>query len=93
MQPFIKICQVYYKTGNFSSSMLFSLRGISRHNHRNGRNPRATRRCGDMHAEHTRILQKLFDFQHTVTDADVGLDVLGVRILFDFLAEGCHVYS
>ena len=28
---YIKICQVYYKTGNFSSSMLFPLRGISRH--------------------------------------------------------------
>jgi len=35
MQLNIKICQVYYKTWNFSSSMLFPLRGISRHNQRN----------------------------------------------------------
>ena len=48
--------------------------------------------CGDTHAENTRILQKLFNFQHPVTDADMGLDVLGIRILFDFLSESCHVY-
>ena len=47
----------------------------------------------DTLSEHAYVLRKLLNLQHPVTDADVGLDVLGVRILFDFLAEGCHVYS
>ena len=53
----------------------------------------APRTAAAIRMQNTCILQKLFNLQHPVTDADVGLDVLGVRILFDFLAEGCHVYS
>ena len=34
----------------------------------------------------------LFRFQHPVANTDMGLDVLSVRILFDFLAQGCHMH-
>ena len=53
----------------------------------------ASRTAAAIRMLNTCILQKLFNLQHPVTNANVGLDVLGVRILFDFLTEGCHVYS
>lgn len=34
----------------------------------------------------------LLNFQHPVTDTDMGLDVLGILILLDLLSQGGHMY-
>ena len=47
---------------------------------------------GLLHIKIYAVANALFHSHHPVTDTNMGLDILSIRVFFYFLAQGCHMH-